>query len=138
MKKKILVFFLISIIYIIFFPLFLNNVIYHQMEVEITSGYGKNEKAEGTEVWIDQIIIDGEPISLDTIPLNGDWTYTGRIFSGGKEKSMLKIFIRYKKSISINFIKHPYSGMVRVRTTHKDNVLDLYDENQSIQEYVCE
>lgn len=129
MKKKIVILGIVSVIYIIFFPFIYNNMIHKQYVIEISPACDKNEKSFGNEVWINRIIIDGRNSELSQYILDDGWENRGRLFSAGNTKNILILKIHAKEKITIEFISHPYSGIVKVRDYNgNENIIDLYSD----------
>lgn len=135
MRKRIIILGIISVIYVCFFPIIRNNVIYNQIDLEIASGYGKNPISLGTEVWIDHIDVDGKTMDLSTIQLADGWNWNGRIYADGSQIVKQRLHFQYLHNISIYFVKHPYSGYARVTVSDKQEDIDLFAESETILEY---
>lgn len=139
MRKKILIILVVSVIYILFFPIFKNEVLDARYVISIEVLAGASGQSRGSEVWIDAIRKDGEIINLAEVPLDGNWENRGRLFHAGEENELWEIVVRSKNTTTITFITHPYSGRVRI-TDYKGRVqeLDLYSEKEGTVEYRLE
>ena len=69
MKKKLLIFLVISIAYILIFPYVKTNIIDKKYIFEIAATGEKNNKSNGTEVWIDSIEADGKEMNMSNLSL---------------------------------------------------------------------
>lgn len=131
MKKKITIFFVLSVIYIIFFPMLKNNVLDKDYYVQFTVDGSRNGASNGTEIWITNIYADGKPYDMSKIYVgDSDWTYDGRLFNAGTDSSVLETKIKYKDTLEIEFIAHPYSGVVQVTNMSETKTVDLYSSEE--------
>ncbi len=131
MKKKILIFGVVSAIYIIFFPFLYHKVFYKQYIIEIIPTCEKNKESLGNEVWINRIIIDGEESDLSQYILADGWENRGRLFSTGITESNLILEIHAKETIVIEFVSHPYSGIVKLQDYNGNvDTVDLYSDTE--------
>lgn len=139
MRKKIIIFGILSIIYIIGFPLFKQHVLDAKYNITVQITGNKNEASQGTEIWIDTIKKDGEAIDFSKLILSGNWENTGRLFNPGKEATEWSFVVRSKDMTEITFITHPYSGMVTI-TDGNGNVkeIDLYSPEQGEYKYLID
>ncbi|MFA9463371.1 MAG: hypothetical protein ACERKN_03655 [Velocimicrobium sp.] len=139
MNKKLVVFMILSILFIVVFPNYKNKVLDKKYKIQITVEESKNARTLGSEVWIDGFNADGKMLDNAKIPLDAGWECNGRIFSEGDSTYSLNTVIKYKKTCSIIFVKHPYSGAVLIKTGNgKEDVIDLYSPTEEIFEYVVE
>ena len=134
MKKKLLIFLVISIAYILIFPYVKTNIIDKKYIFEIAATGEKNNKSNGTEVWIDSIEADGKEMNMSNLSLTTSWENRGRLYNPGTAGT-LKVIIRGKNS-QINFIQHPYSGIVKVKDPNGNvKKIDLYSDEQKSYSY---
>ncbi len=134
MKKKLLIFLVISIAYILIFPYVKTNIIDKKYIFEIEATGEKNKKSNGTEVWIDSIEADGKEMNMSNLSLTTSWENRGRLYNPGTAGT-LKVIIR-GKNIQINFIQHPYSGIVKVKDPNGNvKKIDLYSDEQKSYSY---
>lgn len=141
MRKKIVNFAVISVLFILFFPMARKSIIeyttnYCCFVLETTAE--KNSESNGSEVWVDGIIVDGIEVDLSTIELEKGWESNGRIYSNGDSKYSLNINLEYKESVQIRFIKHPYSGVVNIISGDKKQTIDLFSETEMTEIYTIE
>ena len=136
MRKKVIIVAILSIIYIIGFPVFKEYVLDAPYSFVIETTGEKNESSGGTEIWIDGIKKDGENVNLNTLKLGENWENRGRIFNSGEKSSSWKLCVRSKKATVITFVTHPYSGIVKI-TDSKGNTkaIDLYSPREEIYSY---
>ncbi len=139
MRKKAFILAIISIIYIIGFPVLKNKVLDAKYTIILEVTGEANELSRGTEIWIDSIYRDGEAVDLTKLPLNAGWENRGRLFNPGTEAAEWSIVIRSKEDTRIDFVTHPYSGMVRV-IDYKGNAveLDLYSEEEGTKSFTLD
>ncbi len=136
LKRKIFYCILLSILFIIVFPIIKNKVLDKKYTVYIETTGDKNDLSKGTEIWIDSISKDGVLVANESIALQNGWEFNGRIFSPGNKKYKLKLNIRYRKNAKIKFIKHEYSGIVNIIDGNGNKLtVDLYSSKQEIYEY---
>lgn len=132
MKKKILILGILSIIYILFFPFFFNNVIYKRYTIQISSIGEKDIVSKGTEIWINRILVDGKETDLSKYLLDDGWEYNGRIFSAGNTESTFTLKLHAKEKIEIEFVTHPYSGIIQIQNYDKSiDTINLYSNTES-------
>ena len=132
MKKKIVVLALVSVLYILFFPVFFHNVLYKQYTINIHTAGEKCPESGGTEVWINRILADGQETDLSAYALADGWEYNGRIFSSGSSECTLTLKLHAVKKIEIEFVTHPYSGIVQIQSRgKKTDTVNLYSDTES-------
>lgn len=136
MRKKVIIIAILSIIYIIGFPIFKDHVVDAPYTVWIETTGEKNESSGGTEIWIDSIQRDDKTLALNTIFLGNGWENPGRLFHAGAEQTKSRLVVRSKEATVITFVTHPYSGKVKV-TDSQGNVetIDLYSAEEGTLEY---
>ena len=131
MKNKIIVFFILSFIYILLFPTFKERVLEKDYFIEFRTNGEKCDASLGTEIWIDAIVVDGALYDLATIDLGeSNWEHVGRIFNSGEEAAVLNIKVPYKKTLEIIFVTHPYSGIIEVTNQKQTKEINLYSSDQ--------
>ena len=136
MRKKITIFGILSIIYIIVFPFVKEYVMDAPYKLVIEIEGEKNENSKGTEIWINSISRDGEFLDLNNVFLGEGWEIRERIFNTGEKCTSWKIYIRSKQETVITFVKHPYSGIVKITDPEgKTEIIDLYSPEEVIYEY---
>ncbi len=138
MKKKFIIFFIISFIYIIFFPILKEKVLDKDYYFTLETQCLKNDKSFGTEVWLDHIEVDGKEYDMSKIVRPEGWEYNGRLYSTGEVPASLTTVIKYKHSIKFVFIKHPYSGIVIFTGFGQKCSIDLYSDEQETFSYSYE
>lgn len=141
MKKKMYNFVIMSVLFILIFPVIRTKIeeeLYNNCNIIIETMGINNSKSNGKEVWIDGISVDGKDIDLSTLKLEKGWESVGRVYSIGDSKYCLKIEAQYKNKIEIRFIKHPYSGIVKVVFGDKEKILDLFAEEEKVEIYTIE
>ena len=112
---------------------FRNYYNFHDIIVTITALGEKNEDSAATQVWIDQIYIDGAPLTLDELlPTNG-WFIEENSMSG--RNNLLSLYaqpaeitfpINPTSHLIVGFVHHNWSGFVRIDTGHYSVELDLF------------
>lgn len=137
MRRKVIIIAILSIIYIIIFPVIREFFIEAPYTFTIEAMGQKNEDSGGTEVWIDGVYRDGERLGIEEIRLSDGWENVGRIYSSGEDNSSLKICIKSKEETVIVFVTHPYSGLVKITNPEGDTeIIDLYSSTDGIYSYV--
>lgn len=136
MRKKVIIIAILSIIYIIGFPIFKEKVIDAPYTVLIETTGEKNEASGGTEIWIDGIQKDGEEVALSSVFMGNGWENRGRLFHVGAEQTKSKLIVRSKEKTVIKFVTHPYSGKVKVTDLQGNTeTIDLYSAEEGTLEY---
>ncbi len=137
MRKKAIILAIVSIIYIIGFPLLKNKVLDARYTIVLEVTGEANGQSKGTEIWIDSIYRDGAAVDFTKLALDRGWENRGRLFNAGTEAEKWSIVIRSKKDTRIDFVTHPYSGVVRV-IDYRGNVteLDLYSEEEGTKSFI--
>lgn len=137
MRKKAIILAVISIIYILGFPLLKNKVLDARYTIIIEIAGESNPLSKGTEIWIDSIWQDHEETDLSSFALGADWENRGRLFNPGIESSEWRIVIRSKENTRIDFVTHPFSGVVRI-IDYRGNVteLDLYSGEEGRKSFI--
>lgn len=98
--------------------------------VEITALAEKNDKSLGVEVWIDSINIDGIPISFTNLSYDENWIISNEsLVFVGNNPNTFEIKYPTNSEISINFLKHDYSGEVVVHSDKNESVYDLFSSD---------
>lgn len=132
MRKKVIIIAILSIIYIIGYPIFKEHVLDapYMLVIDVTGE--KNEASGGTEVWIDSILRDGKGIDINTLSLGEGWENRGRLFHTGEESVSWKFCVRSKEETVIIFVTHPYSGIVKITDSEGNTEeIDLYSPVES-------
>lgn len=126
MKKKIIVFFVISILYILFFPEFKEKVLDRDYYVTFAVDGEKNEASAGTVVRVNVILADGQTYDLSKIIRPKEWGGESELVNAGNVAAGLVTKIKYKNSLEIIFATGPDCGRVSVTNRKETKVLDLY------------
>ncbi|MFT8342072.1 MAG: DUF2142 domain-containing protein [Clostridium beijerinckii] len=94
----------------------------------ITLTGDKNQNSKGSEVRISDIEIDGNPIELSKIELPEGFYYTDEQIVGfaSDKVSILSINTQRTSALKITFIKHEWSGIVKVDNGTNIVTQDLY------------
>lgn len=137
-KEKKMIFIISTTVCLLFIAIFKNNIFPREIknnDVNIEALNSKNENSLGFETWITSINIDGKGVDLSSINLNNNWIYKNEsnvIFTNALEKNMpLKLSLDAARYISITFVKHKWSGTVRVSNESYQEVIDLYSQDGS-------
>ena len=138
MKKKFIIFFIISFIYIVFFPILKEKVLDKDYYFTLETEGLKNDKSLGTEIWLDHIEVDGKEYDMSKIVRPEGFEYNGRLYCTGEVPASLTTVIKYKHSIKFVFIKHPYSGIVIFTGFGQKCSIDLYSDEQETFSYSYE
>ena len=93
----------------------------------------KNERSNGFECWINEILIDGENIEVADLRIESNWEIRNNQYVGNlsNSKNYFNLWIPKGKSLELKLGKHAWSGMIRVETMNDSQIYDLYDENGS-------
>ena len=96
---------------------------------------GENNPEGATEVWISEIKINSKIIDLENIQLTEGWEYRkdyrdGVIFSINNQPATLKLYLP-PGIINIVFIKHDWTGKVRIENPKTFEDIDLYRHPES-------
>lgn len=107
-----------------------------ESEFELTALGQKDTLSNGSEVWIDSIIVDRVNFNVNDLKLESGWEIkNGRIVSYQNQPSTLKLKFSAKESITINFIKHPHSGTAILTYDKNDNKINLYSSVEKYEPY---
>ncbi len=93
----------------------------------------KNLESNAAEVWITQIKLDETEISLSDIELENGWFYKAEedalVSYPDSQSYTLNLNVGYAEEAEILFIKHGWSGEVKVEVNYKEKaIVDLYNE----------
>lgn len=90
----------------------------------------KNLLAKANEVWIVDIKENGQIKDLNTIKLNEGWEFKeNAILSYQNQPTQLDFFINVgKEENAITFVKHQYSGKIKIIEDQKETEIDLYSQ----------
>ncbi len=133
-KKRITILSIISTIALLYC---LGNNIYPKQyssaNITISTVSGINNNL-GHEVWITECNVDGKPINLSELKLDNGWIYkedSDTIFADLSNANLTPLLLSFNKanSIDIHFIKHAWSGMVKISDGTKSELVDLYDKS---------
>ena len=80
MRKKAIILAIVSIIYIIGFPLLKNKVLDARYTIVLEVTGEANGQSKGTEIWIDSIYRDGAAVDFTKLALDRGWENRGRLF----------------------------------------------------------
>lgn len=130
MRKKIIVFAVLSAVYIIFFPMLREWIVNERYGFEFIVSGEKNEESLGTEIWLDAVLADGEMCDLSRFALGDGWEQQGRIFNPGMEPGRHTVVFPYGERVEFVFIKHPYSGVIQVKHKGETRKIDLFSEKE--------
>ncbi len=88
----------------------------------------KNALSKGTEVWIDAIYVDGNRVNVhDVVSGAAGWEARGDGICCTGGSGLLRVQTDVDHEIKVVFIKHPWSGKVKVRFVNgPTKILDLY------------
>ncbi|GAB4219634.1 MAG: hypothetical protein Fur009_6710 [Candidatus Microgenomates bacterium] len=132
MTKKLI---LIILLFINSLLLTFNYPIYFKKNIANISIYPldkKNPQSKDKEIWINLIEVDKKKINLKKFR-NLDWEYKNNSLVNYKNNHQLKIKINYSTSYNICFLKHPYSGFVKLNINNRESAeFDLYNETFSL------
>lgn len=139
MRKKVIIFAVLSIIYIIGFPIFKEYVLDAPYMLVIETTGEKNETSSGLEIWIDGILKDGTSLDINTLRLGKGWENRGRLFNTGEKSSSWKLCVRSREKTVITFVTHPYSGIVKITDPEGNTeVIDLYSSVEGTYSYTVD
>lgn len=105
--------------------------ILEENSIQIIATGTHNVYSNAAEVRISKIFIDEQEINLSELPVSEGWFYKkseGLICYPQKTENNLKIDLPKAKKIQLQFIKHPWSGIVKVLNDKEENIIDLFDE----------
>jgi hypothetical protein len=98
----------------------------------------KNALSKGTEVWIDAIYIDGRKVKIDDVVSDSnDWKVRDEVIYCAGRPASFRVHADVDHEIKVVFIKHPWSGKVKVRFVNgASEILDLYSGTTGTAELV--
>lgn len=128
-RKMFLVIFISLFISFVFIPKnYFNGINYTDI---ILTPISEASELNGTEVWLNEIIIDESKLDLESIDISSGWIYKdGAIVSTGGNINPQKLIISFKKSIDLVFGKHAWSGKVEIYNGDTQ-IINLYSEISS-------
>lgn len=101
-----------------------------KVNLSITALAEKSEESLGNEVWISDIKKGSSKINLSEIHLTEGWLINqGALLASSDKPSTINILLYADKDISVDFVKHNYSGKVKIEENDKEKIVDLYDAN---------
>lgn len=82
---------------------------------------------KGTEVWINQIVVNDEVYDLSQVTLSKGWEYReGALLSYQNQPNTIEIDLLSAEKVEIFFASHPWSGEVAVNDGVRTQTIDLY------------
>lgn len=125
----------------VFFALFFTTLAYNRMnrleptypeKISLKALPSDISESKGAEVWIQNIFVDGKPVELENILLKSGQRYDyGSLMLNGRDKSSSKLDLEFPANasvISVQFLKHDWSGKVILSYGKEQDVIDLYSE----------
>lgn len=105
--------------------------------IDILATGEKNIKSNASEVWITRVIIDNEKYDVSNINLENGWELKdGSIVSYKNQPKNIKMNFKCKNEVKIYFLKHPWSGIVKVIDKDSESTIDLFSEKACDYEYI--
>ncbi|WP_336762287.1 hypothetical protein [Paenibacillus sp. USHLN196] len=102
----------------------------------VLSPVKSNPQSGGNEIWLNEIIIDGQRMMNKELDINEGWVLKDdALFFSGEQESIQEISIQFKDNIILIFGQHAWSGSVKVDSGEQVHVLDLYTKNSNTLEY---
>lgn len=102
----------------------------------------RNGDSKGNEVWLGDILIDGESVDLETIWHDSAWIYKPDIAylvaTPGEQASSIQFSCSRARKIEIEFQTSEYSGIVEIRSDEGGERLDLYGTGAEMEQYKIE
>jgi hypothetical protein len=96
--------------------------------LEVVALGEKNPDSLGSEVWLFDIIDDGEPIDHEKVVLGETWAVDdGAIRTTGEVGDSALWLGRAAKGLEVVLLAHQYSGIVEISWGDTVEVIDLYD-----------
>lgn len=113
-----------------------NNHKYQDSSLEITATGDKNQSSQSSEVWITGININSSFIDLDKFKSNF-WEFReGNLLSYSNQPSTITIELPSAKDIKISFLKHQWSGIIKINDGGVQTAVDLYSPEGGSYEYI--
>ncbi|WEK37596.1 MAG: hypothetical protein P0Y53_08785 [Candidatus Pseudobacter hemicellulosilyticus] len=104
--------------------------------VRITALGEKNDSAKGTEVWVQHIFNNETTYSLDNLHPPRDWeSRFNFLYSLKTGSTPLEIYLENAVNPRIRFLKHPWSGKMKIEDAAGTNIVDLYNPVEDSYEY---
>lgn len=116
--------------------IFIKEVV-EQKIIEIIALGDKQEASSGTEVWLVGLVNQDQLVDLQELPLTEGWEYReGNLLSYQDQPNELKIKVNTgEATTSLNFLKHAYSGKVKIVDGQEETIVDLYDAQSDYYQY---
>jgi hypothetical protein len=100
-----------------------------RVDITIIASGKKSSKSNASEVWILGIKNNGSAVDLNGVSTDSGWKKKeGKIASYEHQPDSLHISLENGSNSSIRFLKHSWSGFVRIKTRGDDKTIDLYQE----------
>lgn len=101
-------------------------------KISITTSTEKNADSNGKEVWILGININGKPIKLKDLDINGfNIKEDVLVAVADNEAGICNIYTNSNNNVDIKFGMHAWSGIVQIVSTNNSKKIDLFDEKES-------
>ncbi|SDN35080.1 hypothetical protein SAMN04487897_102602 [Paenibacillus sp. yr247] len=100
--------------------------------VEVTATGNKNNNSNGAEVWLTAINIDGNSLVLSSLQHPEGWEFKeGALLSYKDQPSTIKLSLPQGKKVSLQFLKHDWSGEVLIKDGFNQEIVDLFSKSPS-------
>jgi len=142
--KKPLAIFIISVIAAGSFIFVLSKVFETKEKIVITALDEKNEKAEGTEIWVKGIMSDGNWQEADEFFKNKGWEVRNNCDLGwrsfdqpdGMENNIEGMVSKFNDNFTVVFEGNKWHGKAKINYGNKEFIYDTYSEGEeSIDSY---
>ncbi|WP_430111641.1 hypothetical protein [Paenibacillus sp. B1-33] len=101
--------------------------------VEITPLSEKNINSKSNEVWVKRVSVAGKELDLLSMDHNENWQFKNNMLlhNSSQSSDSLKWNLNVSGEVGIEFVSHDWSGKVKVSINNNEQVIDLYNENQT-------
>lgn|GEM_PF-6228614 len=107
-----------------------------QRELIIEVATSGQSSALGTEVWVNQIQVDGRTIPESEITLHGEWKSQNGVLFSNHPGDRLQWSGLAHTSFDLAFVSHPWSGAVILTSGQASETIELFAESPGYQKPV--
>jgi hypothetical protein len=97
----------------------------HEYVVRAPAESMRNPAAAGHEAWLLAAVVDGHPVSLNTLERTGSWEDLGFALTHRNDEQPATIRVRGRR-VMLSFLTSEYSGIIRVEGTSGQTDIDLF------------
>ena len=131
--RILLLFFLLIVLLSMVITLLYNSLISQKTYIVLNATGDNNVESNGSEIWITSLIIDNITYDLSKYE-SSDWIILeDSLFSNNGTTT---IILNHYKTLQMNFVAHPWSGIIEITTPSETIQYDLYRNFEEEQEFI--